>query len=188
MSVNYRDQIVFLRNDAVARGLGFGRGATDAAAGGGSTGPRLIAAATLAALAAVAAPAGSFALLDDGRTAVNTDGLATGWRSSSAATRTINDPGNAGAIPVLDSGSVSLVSAGAETRTLAIPTFAGQILNLYMNTDGGDIVVTSAAGINQAANTLITFNDIGDSLVLIGITSGGLLRWRVLQADGVVLA
>ena len=33
----------------------------------------------------------------------------------------ITDPGDAGAIPVTGSGQVALVSAGAETRTLAAP-------------------------------------------------------------------
>ncbi len=92
----------------------------------------------------------------------------------------IIDPGNAGAIPVTKTGSCKLVSAGAETRTLAIPTFVGQRLTLYLDTDGGDIVITSAQRINVAGNTSITFNDASDILKLEAITIGGDLRWQVV--------
>lgn len=99
----------------------------------------------------------------------------------------IADPGNAGAIAVTRSGTCALTSGGAETRTLAIPTFAGQVLNISMTVDAGDIVVTVAQAFNQAANTTITFNDAGDHIALVGVTVGGALRWRVLASDGVAL-
>lgn len=100
----------------------------------------------------------------------------------------IADPGNAGAIPVTNSGSVQLVTAGAETRTLAVPQRVGQLLALSMKTDGGDAVVTVAAAVNQAGNNTLTFNDAGDCLVLVGIESGSNKRWRVLSNDGVTLS
>jgi predicted RecA/RadA family phage recombinase len=66
-------------------------------------------------------------------------------------TPTIADPGNAGAIPVNQgSGHVALVTAAAETRTLAVPAAVGQRLLLYMKTDGGNCVVTVASAFNQA--------------------------------------
>ena len=54
----------------------------------------------------------------------------------STLTGTIPDPGDAGAIPVAQSGYVPIVTAGSETRTLAIPTFVGQELLLFIKTDG----------------------------------------------------
>ena len=100
----------------------------------------------------------------------------------------ITDPGNAGAIPVSSSGTVALVTAGAETRTLAAPMTVGQDLLLYFKTDGGDCVVTAATGLNQTGNTIATFNDAGDTLLLRAIESGANLRWRVVANDGVVLS
>lgn len=98
------------------------------------------------------------------------------------------DPGNAGAIAVTKSAFVPLVSAGAETRTLAIPTFEGQMMALSMQTDGGDIVVTAASAINQTGNNTITFNDVGDVLVLIAVNKSGALCWRTLTSDGTSLS
>jgi len=100
----------------------------------------------------------------------------------------LTDPGNAGAIPVTSSGSVPIVTAGAETRTLAIPSAINQILTLYMKTDGGDCVVTVASAINQAGNTHITLNDAGDSITLRGIHNGTALCWRVMANDGTSLS
>ena len=58
----------------------------------------------------------------------------------------IADPGNAGAITVTESGHCPIVTTGAETRTLAAPSYAGQLLSLAMKTDGGDCVVTLRHG------------------------------------------
>jgi hypothetical protein len=67
--------------------------------------------------------------------------------------QTIADPGNAGAIPVTNGGHVAIVTAGAETRTLAAPSAAGQELLVYMKTDGGDCVITVATGTAQTTAT-----------------------------------
>lgn len=108
------------------------------------------------------------------------------WASGFA---TLTDPGNAGAIPVTaTNGQVAIVTAGAETRTLAIPTHAGQRLILSMQTDGGDCVVTVAAAINMTGNTTITLNDASDSIELVGIVgSAGALLWRVVVNNGCTL-
>jgi len=105
------------------------------------------------------------------------------------STEVIADPGNTTkAIPVTNSGSCPLVSVGAaETRTLADPTFAGQVLNLCFKTDGGDITITAASPINQTANNTMLFEDVGDNLVLIGCNDGADIEWRVLANDGVTL-
>ena len=100
----------------------------------------------------------------------------------------ITDPGNAAAIPVTQSGTVAIVTAGAETRTLAAPAYVGQELVLYMKTDGGDCVVAIATAVNQTGNNRATFNDAGDVLVLRAIESGANLRWRVVANDGVTLS
>lgn len=103
-------------------------------------------------------------------------------------TSPIADPGTAGAIPVTASGAVEIVTAGAETRTIAAPTYLGQEMLLCMKTDGGDCVITSSAGINQTGNNTITMNDAGDSIRLHAIRSGANLRWRVVCNDGCTLS
>ncbi len=99
----------------------------------------------------------------------------------------VADPADAGAISVTQSGVCELVSAGAETRTLAIPTFAGQELTLVMNTDAGDIVTTVAAAIDLIGHTTITHNAVGQTITLVGVYVSGALVWRVKHLDGVLL-
>lgn len=99
----------------------------------------------------------------------------------------IADPGNAGAIPVTKSGSVAITTAGAETRTIAIPGLAGITIVISLNVDGGDCVITAAAAINQTGNNTITMNDAGDVIVLIAVQKAGALVWRVLVNDGCTL-
>lgn len=100
----------------------------------------------------------------------------------------IEDPGDGGAIPIDVSGACPLVTteAGGETRTLAAPNYAGQVLVLNFKTDGGDCVITASAHIEQAgSSTVLTFEDAGDNLVLIGGQKGDDLVWRVLANDGI---
>jgi len=101
---------------------------------------------------------------------------------------TITDPGDAGAIPNSISGHVELVSAGAETRTLAEPSKVGQQLLLSFQTDGGDCVLTVATTINQTGNNTITFADAGDAVLLIGKQNGANVRWSVQMNDGAALS
>jgi predicted RecA/RadA family phage recombinase len=108
--------------------------------------------------------------------------------ANNALASIIADPGDGEAIPVTVSGSVSLVSAGAETRTLADPTFVGQQLSLGFKTDGGDVVVTSASPVNQTGNNTLTFADVGDHLQLTAIEDGSDIEWRVVANDGVALS
>jgi hypothetical protein len=105
-----------------------------------------------------------------------------------ALTALIADPGNAGAIPVTDTGHCEIVTSGAETRTLAAPTYLGQMLLLSMKTDGGDAVIAVATGINQTGNNRITMNDAADSILLVAVASGTNIRWRVACNDGCTLA
>ena len=116
-------------------------------------------------------------------------GVVTLTANNLPITEAIVDGGDASAIPVTNSGSVSLeTDAGAETRTLAVPTYAGQVLNLAFGVDNGDCVVTVASAVNQAGNNTLTFADAGDNLVLIGIDIDGTLAWRVVANDGVALS
>jgi len=107
-----------------------------------------------------------------------------------ALTADLTDPANAGAIPVADSGKCDLVTVTAlgETRTLAAPTYVGQMLLLSLKTDGGDCVIAVATGINQTGNNQITMDDAGDSILLVAITAGANKRWRVVANDGCTLA
>jgi hypothetical protein len=99
----------------------------------------------------------------------------------------LTDPGDAGALPVTSSGRIALVSAGAETRTLAAPAAAGLELLIYMKTDGGDVVITAATAFNEAGNTTATFDNVGETLRLTSVEEGANLRWRGAVADGVTL-
>ncbi len=96
----------------------------------------------------------------------------------------IPDPGHGGAIDVLQPGFCELSTVAAETRTLGDPTFRGQEIDLMMVKDMGHCVITSASPVNQAANTTITYQDVGDHLRLVGFynaTDGW--EWRVLISD-----
>lgn len=93
------------------------------------------------------------------------------------------------AIPVTHSGSFPITQAGAETNTLADPTYLGQTLTIFVDTDtSGARVITAASPINQAANTVITLTDVGDVIKLEAITIAGALKWRVVANDGAVLS
>jgi hypothetical protein len=100
----------------------------------------------------------------------------------------LTDPGNAGAIAVTRSGCVPLVTAGAETRTLARPTFIGQMITLYGQTIPGNCAVTVTGGINVAGNTVTTITLANQSIQLIGVSNGVTLAWRVAENNGTTLS
>ena len=96
----------------------------------------------------------------------------------------IPDPGDAAAIPAHLGGVVKLVTAGAETRTLAAPTCpVGSKLVLALDTDGGNCVITVTSAFNVAANNTITLADVSECVTLQVITKAGALRWSVLHSD-----
>jgi hypothetical protein len=105
-----------------------------------------------------------------------------------ALTADLADPGNAGAIPVTDSGKCDIVSAGVETRTLAAPTYIGQLLLVSFKTKVGNVTITCATLINQTGNNTILLDTAADSILLVGIASGANKRWRVVMNDGCVLS
>lgn len=137
--------------------------------------------------AGLTAPVGSMAVLNTGIGQWVKSGAGdTAWaRQTDLAD--ITDPGDAGAIPVTDSGQCDMTSAGAETRTLAIPTFEGQILHLTCTVYVGDIVVTVASAIDTAGNTIITFGTAKDYIHLVAMDVGGALAWNVSGNSGCAL-
>jgi hypothetical protein len=103
---------------------------------------------------------------------------------------TLADPGTAQAIPVTRSASVDMVvGAGAETNTLAAPSFVGQRMNIVAGVvGGGSRVITVASAVNQAGNATLTFAQVKDFIALIGIKMNGVLVWRIAANDGVALS
>lgn len=94
-------------------------------------------------------------------------------------------------IPVTGSGQIPLTIAdAAETNALAVPTFEGQELTLYVTalTGSGTRAVTVASAFNQAGNTIITFNTAGDFVVLRAIKIGAAYAWRLVVNDGAALS
>lgn len=93
------------------------------------------------------------------------------------------------AIPVTHSGSFPITQAGAETNTLADPTYIGQWINIFVDTDtSGARVITAASRINQAGNNTITLTEVGDFIKLNAITIAGALKWQVVANDGAALS
>jgi len=94
--------------------------------------------------------------------------MGTGHRMTALATDcanvngyNIDDPGASGAIPNKESGIVHLVSAAAESRSLAVPDCAGVDLTLVMKTDGGDITLTVASAYDETGGTTVGISDPG---------------------------
>jgi len=97
----------------------------------------------------------------------------------------IKDPGASGTIIVDQSLSIcNLVSAAAESRTLARPTRQGVIVTLHMKTDGGDITVTPTGGFTEAGTSTIVFANAGETATLISAYDGTDYFWRILARGG----
>jgi hypothetical protein len=95
----------------------------------------------------------------------------------------MTDPGNGGTIRVTEDLQIcEMVSTGAETRTLAAPTKSGTRFVLRLMTDGGDVVVTTPNGFNNAGESKATFNDASDLLNLISVETAtrGVFRWQIM--------
>lgn len=104
----------------------------------------------------------------------------------SQADATFKDPGNAGVLPVSQCCFIPLDTAGAETRTLAVPVKAGLRMVLYCRTYVGNCVITVANGFDEAGGTTLTFTAAGQFVELISVEDGsGTFRWRVADYDGV---
>lgn len=110
-------------------------------------------------------------------------------QDASGLANAISDPGDGQAIPVTASGSVAITTAGAETNTMAIPTFVGQQISLICDVyAAGDRVITVASAVNQTGNNTLTFGAAADMIVLTAMQVAGVLVWRVTANDGVALS
>jgi hypothetical protein len=94
------------------------------------------------------------------------------------------DPGDAGTVTA-DRNLLycSLVSAAAETRTLARPTVEGVFATLYLKTDGGDLTLTVTGGYNEAGDTTLVFDDAGQSATFISCYTGSAYHWKIVHTD-----
>ena len=79
-----------------------------------------------------------------------------------------------------------MVSTGAsETRTLPLPSSAGQIVTLIHAVDGGDIDITVTSGFDSSGNTAINTTTAGDFVTFIStMTAAGTFRWRIMGFEG----
>lgn len=122
---------------------------------------------------------------------MNIDG-ASSWITFATSTQIpflVADPGSGAAIPVTKSATINLTIAGAETNTLAIPTFVGQELIINVDTrSAGSRVITSSQSINVAGNTIMTFDAVRDIIALVAVTIGGVNRWAVAYNANVALS
>jgi hypothetical protein len=101
----------------------------------------------------------------------------------------IRDPGTGVAIDVSRSGHIQVVTAAAETNTLAAPTFVGQRLIISCKTRAvGDRVITVSASFNASGNTTITLDTAGDAICLEASRgSAGVLKWNQAWTNGPTL-
>ncbi len=107
------------------------------------------------------------------------------------ASHILTDPGDAGTIrPNKDLQICEMVSAAAETRTVAAPTKPGIRFVLRLMTDGGTVTVTVTGGMNVALNTVATFADVSDILSLVSISiTATTYRWEIAEGNvGVALS
>ena len=75
-----------------------------------------------------------------------------------------------------------LTTTGANALTLADGTTSGQMKIVNMIVDGGDGTLTP---VTFANGSTITFNDVGDSVMLIYNTTGG---WALVSNTGCTIA
>jgi hypothetical protein len=104
------------------------------------------------------------------------------------ADHTMTDPGASGTIRVTEDLQIcEMVSATAETRTLAAPTKPGIRFVLRLMTDGGDVVVTAENGFNVTGETAARFADASDLLQLMSVEYAAgppkTYRWEVMEGN-----
>lgn len=109
--------------------------------------------------------------------------VAGGLFSSVASSEVETLSVNAGAISTTILQS-DIVTAGAETRTIAAPSVKGQLKIIFFKTDGGDCTIAGTNIYNNTATTL-TLNDAGDSAVLYAPDT---TRWVVVGLNGCAFA
>lgn len=93
---------------------------------------------------------------------------------------TVTAISGAGAVPVTAS-TVRLTTTGANALTLTDGT-NGQLLTIVMAVDGGDGTLTPTT---KTGYSTITFNDVGDAVVLQFFTT---LGWMIVSNYGTTVA
>jgi hypothetical protein len=98
----------------------------------------------------------------------------------------IKDTGNATTLAIdKQYGVVRLISAGAETRTVANPTKVGISFALNGVTIAGTITITFSSAYNTAGNTTISCTAAGQMAVFESVESAsGTYVWRLVKNDG----
>lgn len=94
------------------------------------------------------------------------------------------DPGSGGTIRNVSWGEdVELVSAGAEARTLAAPTKAGQFITISAKTLVGNVTLTVTGGYNVAGATTLVFSANGQWAMFESVNNNGTYVWRLCGVD-----
>lgn len=97
------------------------------------------------------------------------------------APTTMPDPGSAGTIIVERSPCiVDLVTAAAETRTLARPTKAGVEVRLHAKTIVTSCTITPTGGYDELGGTTIVFSNAGEFAILTSFYTGSAYFWRLV--------
>lgn len=79
---------------------------------------------------------------------------------------------------------LAVASGGAVTLAAPSATMLGQQKTIEMTTDDGDVTLALTNVVGQSSGTTATFNDAGDALVLLGLSS----KWLVLKEFGITLS
>lgn len=96
-----------------------------------------------------------------------------------------------GSVAPTESTSYYTATAGTQIDiSVAAPSFAGQMLTVFMSADAGqNTVLTFPLALNSAGNTIVTLNDANDSFGAIAVASGlTALRWVPLFNNGCTLS
>ena len=108
--------------------------------------------------------------------------------ASGATDNDIADPGNGQGVPVTTSGVCNMTTAGAETRTVADPTFSGQWLVLSADVHVGNNVVTFASDFDASTNNVWTSTAAGQSAEFRARRIAGALKWMLVGNNGGTLS
>jgi hypothetical protein len=131
-----------------------------------------------------AAASGAFAILATAQSAVigSTQAELDLQCDVSAQTETV---AAAGALSVTKRiSNVALVGAGAVTLAAPSATMLGMVKIIQMTADNGDVTLALTNVQGQSSGTTATFNDVGDTLVLVAGTS----KWNVCSEAGITLS
>lgn len=91
----------------------------------------------------------------------------------------------AGAVSITVSDTaLALVGAGAVT--LAVPSKKSLRKTITMTVDNGDVTLALTNVVGQSSGTTCTFNDVGDTLVLVSNMMSN--KWMVQKEIGVTLS